>query len=134
MDQSALHSRKITGRGLSFCRMQWYQQRIVREQWVLLLIILVMCLILALQTFCPDGTDERFMLVPLDVTTSWQAILAGEATFGDLSAFSTLVTNAMLHGDAGHLIFNLIFLWVFGSLVCLKGLTSTIYFFPFTFA
>ena len=67
--------------------MKWYQHKVVREQWLLLLLILVMCLILGLQTFGPDGSDERFMVVPKEITTSWQAVRSGEATISDVSTF-----------------------------------------------
>ena len=96
--------------------MKWYQTKVVQKQWLLLLLILGMCLILGLQTFGPDGADERFMVVPKEITTSWQAVRSGEATIDDVSTFSTLVTNTMLHGDAGHLAFNLLFFWLFGAL------------------
>lgn len=96
--------------------MKWYQHKVVREQWLLLLLMLVMCLILGLQTFGPDGSDERFMVVPKEITTSWQAVRSGEVTISDVSTFSTLVTNAMMHGDVGHLVFNLLFLWIFAAL------------------
>ena len=96
--------------------MKWYQHKVVREQWLLLLLMLVMCLILGLQTFGPDGSDERFMVVPKEITASWQAVRSGEATISDVSTFSTLVTNAMMHGDVGHLVFNLLFLWIFAAL------------------
>ena len=96
--------------------MKWYQHRVVREQWLLLLIMLLMSLLLGFQTFGPEGSDERFMVVPLEITTSWQAVLSGEATVSQVATLCTLFTNTMLHGDAGHLMFNLLFLWIFAVL------------------
>jgi membrane associated rhomboid family serine protease len=58
-----------------------------------------------------------YMCVPLQVTEAWQAL--GEGNFGreDARAFGTLITCAFLHGGADHVIYNMLFLWVFAALV-----------------
>lgn len=96
--------------------MSWYEHRVVRQQWMLLLLIVLMCLIQGFQTFGPEGADDRFMVVPLEITTSWQAVGSGEATIDDVSTFLTLVSNTFLHGGGSHLVYNLLFLWIFAAL------------------
>ena len=96
--------------------MKWYENGVIRQQWMLLLLILVMCLIQGFQMFGPEGADDRFMAVPLEVTTSWQAVRSGDATIDDGSTFLTLISNTFLHGGASHLVFNLLFLWIFAAL------------------
>ena len=88
--------------------MNWYEHRVVRQQWMLLLLIVLMCLIQGFQTFGPEGADDRFMVVPLEITTSWQAVGSGEATIDDVSTFLTLVSNTFLHGGGSHLVYNLL--------------------------
>jgi membrane associated rhomboid family serine protease len=36
----------------------------------------------------------------------------------DLQAFATLVTHQFLHGGVDHIVFNMLFLWIFGYLNC----------------
>ena len=96
--------------------MSWYRHPVIRQQWVLLLLVLAMCLILGFQMFGPEGADDRLMAVPLEITTSWDSVRNGDATIDDVSTFSTLISNTFLHGDGGHLIFNLLFLWIFAAL------------------
>ena len=96
--------------------MNWYEHGVVRQQWMLLLLIVLMCLIQGIQIFGPEGADERFMAVPLEITSSWQAVRSGEATIDEVSTFSTLVTNTFLHGGGSHLLYNLLFLWIFAAL------------------
>ena len=96
--------------------MNWYEHGVVRQQWVLLLLMLLMMLIYGFQLFGPEGADERFMAVPLEITSSWEAVVSGNATIDDVSTFSTLVSCAFLHADASHIVYNLLFLWVFAAL------------------
>ncbi|MFQ3225278.1 MAG: membrane associated rhomboid family serine protease [Lentimonas sp.] len=59
----------------------------------------------------------RFMMVPAEVTSSWRALLLDGVDWSQLDSLSTLLSYAFLHADAEHITMNLIFIWVFGSLV-----------------
>jgi membrane associated rhomboid family serine protease len=56
------------------------------------------------------------MAVPLEVTQSWQAVRNGDGHFSDFTTFGTLLSCAFLHGGADHLLYNMIFLWIFAAL------------------
>lgn len=96
--------------------MSWLEHRVVRQQWMLLGLIAVMCLMYGVQLFAPDTATDRFMAVPLEVTQSWLAVKSGSGDIDDISTFFTLVSCAFLHGSADHLVGNMIFLWIFGAL------------------
>ncbi|NIP96894.1 MAG: rhomboid family intramembrane serine protease, partial [Akkermansiaceae bacterium] len=40
----------------------------------------------------------------------------GHANSGDFLAFGTLLSCAFLHADATHLLYNMLFLWLFAAL------------------
>lgn len=55
--------------------------------------------------------------VPFELTLAWKQLLAGS---GNGETFATLLTSlsvALLHSDARHLIWNMIFFWIFGVAV-----------------
>jgi membrane associated rhomboid family serine protease len=60
---------------------------------------------------------RTWMMVPSDVTEAWEAVKSAESTSGVWKALLTTLTAAFLHGDGGHLIGNLLFLWIFGVVV-----------------
>ena len=55
--------------------------------------------------------------VPLDLESAWNQLRSGQATPQSWLTLSTLLTGALLHGDWEHLIYNMIFLWMFAGLV-----------------
>jgi len=56
--------------------------------------------------------------IPARLTAAWEAWKAGDGLGMDIgSAAATLLTAVFLHGDPQHLINNLLFLWVFATLV-----------------
>ena len=59
----------------------------------------------------------RFVLVPAEINMTWQSLMADGFNSSQLAAFSTLLSYAFLHGNAEHILMNLVFIWVFGSLV-----------------
>jgi membrane associated rhomboid family serine protease len=60
---------------------------------------------------------DSFMMVPAEVNASWQALLAGNLEWESLKGLTSLLTYAFLHANMEHIALNLIFIWVFGSLV-----------------
>jgi membrane associated rhomboid family serine protease len=55
-------------------------------------------------------------MVPTRVRAAGAALVAGHAGWEEAKTFSTLVTSIFLHGDATHILFNMVFLWTFGIL------------------
>lgn len=92
-------------------------RRLVREQGVLLGLIILLMLIFLTQCIVGPYGYGPFMCVPEDVTTAWQNLRAGEAASPDWRAFSTLLSCAFLHGGPDHIASNLLFLWIFAALI-----------------
>lgn len=59
----------------------------------------------------------RYMAVPGDIVQSWHDLRAGVATAQDYKHFATLLTCAFLHADPEHIVFNMLFLWIFAALI-----------------
>ncbi len=55
--------------------------------------------------------------VPTKFEAAWQAISAGKSAPADWLELTTLYSAALLHGSVSHLLFNMLFLWVFAGLV-----------------
>ena len=58
-----------------------------------------------------------WMMVPAEVVGAWESLRDGELTGDVWTTLSTSLTAAFLHGDGGHLLGNLLFLWIFGVVV-----------------
>lgn len=93
------------------------RHRLIREQGPLLALILVMFLAFALQVVLGREGYYPFMTVPVEVTQSWRNLLQGDVSGPTLLSFGTLLTSAFLHGGIEHLLFNMLFLWIFAALV-----------------
>lgn len=92
------------------------ESRFLRLQAPLLILVGVIFAIWIGQASGPDGWDEPFMVVPERVATSWDALRAGGFSATDLAPFGTLLSHAFLHGDIEHVVFNMIYLWIFAAL------------------
>lgn len=105
----------------------------IQRYGLLLGLIVFMVLVFIVQLVVgPDGY-RSFMAIPEKIETSWQALLAGEISLGKLLPLGTLLTYAFLHGDPEHLLYNMIFLWMFGALLLeLLGKTWLIVLFVIT--
>jgi membrane associated rhomboid family serine protease len=55
-------------------------------------------------------------VIPLKVGQAWNSLLNGDIGTGTLRVLLTTVTGLFLHGGPSHLIMNMVFLWMFGSL------------------
>lgn len=93
-----------------------WKRQLIREQGPLLALIGLILAIFVLQAAAGPGWYQGYMTVPGAVVESWQNLLAGELGRSDLSRFGTLLTSAFLHGDIEHVLFNLIYLWIFAAL------------------
>lgn len=58
-----------------------------------------------------------YMAVPGQVTAAWELLKAGDYSVENLRRFGTLVSCAFLHASPEHIVFNLLFLWIFAALV-----------------
>ncbi len=59
---------------------------------------------------------------------AWEHLRSGQLGREDLRQFSTLVTYTFLHGDIEHIVYNMVFLWMFGVLACeLLGQWTTLW-------
>jgi len=59
----------------------------------------------------------HFVMIPAEVYMTWEELIAEGFYSYQLKPFSTLLSYAFLHANAEHITSNLIFIWVFGSLV-----------------
>jgi membrane associated rhomboid family serine protease len=57
------------------------------------------------------------MLVPAKVVAGWEALLDGQLSAPAWRAFGTLLSHAFLHGSMEHVLFNMVFFWIFGALI-----------------
>jgi membrane associated rhomboid family serine protease len=87
---------------------------ILRLQWLLLALIATITAIHALQMLLGEYFEDRFMAVPADVVGAFRALSSGD--FSESGALLTLFTAALLHGDIGHLVGNMLYLWIFAAM------------------
>lgn len=89
---------------------------LLRAQGPLLGLILVMFVIFILQSSLGRGWHSNFMVVPLEVVQAWNLFREGSFTSSVWAEFGTLLSYAFLHGDAEHVLYNMLFMWVFAAL------------------
>lgn len=92
-------------------------RRLLHLQGPLLGLIGLMFGIYLFQAVFGPGWYDGLMAVPGEVVESWHRLLAGEATAMDWREFGTLITCAMLHGSLEHVLFNMLYFWIFGALL-----------------
>lgn len=56
------------------------------------------------------------VVVPRQVVESWQHLRGGDFATGDFKVFGTLWSYAFLHADPSHVVFNMLYLWMFAAL------------------
>jgi len=94
--------------------------RFLREYWPLAVVFIACAVCFVLDKIsAAQGSYwvTRFLMVPADVSSSWQSLLAGSFGWQPLNALTTLFSYAFLHAGIEHIALNLLFIWVFGSLV-----------------
>jgi len=96
------------------------RSRFLNDAWPLLLIFLVCGLFfVADKATGHDGVavTDPLMMVPVEVSAAGQALLAGDVDGASLHALGTTFTYALLHADVAHILMNMVFIWMFGTLV-----------------
>lgn len=86
------------------------------EQAPLLGLVVLMLLVFGLQNLPNADWYESLMAVPAKIVQSWDNLLAGSAAAADLHPAATLLSYAFLHADAEHILYNMLFLWIFAGL------------------
>jgi membrane associated rhomboid family serine protease len=89
---------------------------LLQAQGPLLGFITLMFGIFALQQSNGLEWYSHFMAVPGEIAQSWRDLREGVATQQDYKHFLTLLSCAFLHADAEHVLFNMLFLWIFAAL------------------
>ena len=108
---------KPRGRPAFPSRTRW----VLHKQGLLLGLIGVMFAIFLCQEFIgPNLPGTRWfdplMLVPDEVLGALRAMRSGDFGTGNWLEAGTLVTNAFLHGDISHIVYNMLALWIFAAL------------------
>lgn len=103
----------MSARNLRDVRRLLRPSSLFRQQWPLFALIALIAAIHALQILLGEGFEDRFMAVPADVVKAFHALRSADVSAA--GSLFTLFTAALLHGDAGHLLGNMLYLWIFGA-------------------
>lgn len=87
---------------------------VLRLQWPLLALIFFIAAVYGIQVILGGTFEDRFMAVPADVMAAFRSLRAGD--FSGVGALFTLLSAALLHGDMGHLLGNMLYLWIFAAI------------------
>lgn len=85
-----------------------------REYAFLIGFIGFICLVYLGQVVLSDGVFLDLMVVPVDIAFAWEQAQQGEIS---LRSFLPLISYAFLHGSVEHLLFNMLYLWIFGAVI-----------------
>ena len=91
-----------------------------RTHRTLLLLIVFLCLVFVGQIVSEVlglAWPAEFRSVPADVVAAWDALREGRFSGEGLWDFVTLFTCTLLHADIGHLLGNMLLLWIFAAVV-----------------
>jgi membrane associated rhomboid family serine protease len=89
---------------------------LLHAQGPLLALIAVICGIFVLQQIRGLEWYVPYMAVPGQIAESWERLKAGDLSVENLKRFGTLLSCAFLHASPEHVVFNLLFLWIFAAL------------------
>jgi membrane associated rhomboid family serine protease len=82
-------------------------------------IIAVTAMVFVMERSQETSFAETRGAVPAIVVPAARALAGGEAPLSQVQPLSRLATALFLHGDAEHLVYNMVFLWTFGYLTSL---------------
>lgn len=87
-----------------------------RQHYTIVGIIAAAAAVFIAQQFA-DATMVRWLSVaPAEVRDAWAGLVEGSLDSASARRFATLFTAALLHADFEHILYNMVFLWVFGAL------------------
>jgi membrane associated rhomboid family serine protease len=89
---------------------------LLRTQGPLLGLIAIIFGIFVAQEIGGIGWYRHFMAVPAHFMESWEKVKAGDFSINNLHHFGTLLTCAFLHNSPEHVVYNMLFLWIFAAL------------------
>ncbi len=92
-------------------------RRLFQMQGPLLILIVLMFLIFLAQAAFGEAWYVDLMAVPGKIVAAWNQLRAGDAGSTEWGIFGTLLSCAFLHGDLQHVLFNMLYLWIFAGLV-----------------
>lgn len=92
-------------------------RRLFRMQGPLLSLIVLMFLIFFAQAAFGEHWFADLMAVPGKIVAAWNHLRAGNAGSEDWRTFGTLLSCVFLHGNLEHVLFNMLYLWIFAGLV-----------------
>ncbi len=86
---------------------------VFRQQWPLFALMIFIAGIFVIQVLLGKGFEDRYMAVPADVVEAFRSLRSGD--FSGAGSLLTLFTAALLHGNVGHLLGNMLYLWIFAA-------------------
>jgi membrane associated rhomboid family serine protease len=89
---------------------------LLKAQGPLLALIAGISFVFILQSIFGRGAYFGFMAVPSEVVEAWNSLRAGNFSAASAAEIGTLLSCALLHGGADHLMGNMLFLWIFAAL------------------
>lgn len=92
-------------------------QRLFRIQGPLLVLIALMFLVYFAQAAFGPFWYTDLMAVPAKIVAEWNDLRSGNAAAVDWPVLGTLLSCTFLHGDIEHVLFNMLYLWIFAGLV-----------------
>lgn len=89
----------------------------VRQQLVLLILVGVICAIYIWQVVAGNEAYDPYMAIPGAIKDAWDEMRHSGFDWWQMSTFGTMISCAFLHAGPGHLIFNMLVLWIFAGLM-----------------
>jgi membrane associated rhomboid family serine protease len=106
---------------------------LLAQQGPLLALILFISIVFALQKALGAAAYIDFMVLPSEIARVWDDLRADGVAAGGAWRLGTLLSYAFLHGSFEHLMFNMLYLWIFAALAAdLLGHPWVILIFCFT--
>ncbi|MFC7339059.1 rhomboid family intramembrane serine protease [Haloferula chungangensis] len=93
--------------------MSSHPREVLREQAALLGLIAFISMIFAWQELAGGEAYDPYMVVPQEIVSAWNEARNGSIHWRE---FLPLLSATFLHEGIDHLLFNMLFLWMFGAL------------------